>query len=352
VSPTCRSSRDFNGGILHFDAIVECFVGLPFNRCNLEVTDVQKLIVGLGELLWDILPVGKRLGGAPANFTVMAARLGNRGVIASKLGNDSLGISATEVLSAFPVDLSALQIDPFHPTGTVSVEFRSGEPHYVIHEPAAWDLMEWNPAWQSLASAADAVCFGSLAQRNAVSRATIRDFLAATRPECVRIFDVNLRAPFFDADTIAASLASATIFKLNEVEVPQVLKLLNIPQPSASGDAGLLEAAHSLLRKYPLRLVAITMGGNGSLLVTRDVHHRHHGVPVKVADTVGAGDAFTAALADAWLRGASLGEMNEAGNRWGGWVASQPGAMPELDSATLAAIARQVQAAHAGAGLS
>src|ERR1700739_3582048 len=114
---------------------------------------MQKVIVGLGELLWDMLPAGKRLGGAPANFTVMVARLGNRGVIASRLGTDALGASAREGLSAFPVDLSALQTDPTHPTGTVGVEFRSGEPHYVIHQPAAWDFPEWTPGWRILASA-------------------------------------------------------------------------------------------------------------------------------------------------------------------------------------------------------
>jgi len=232
------------------------------------------------------------------------------------------------------------------------VEFRGGEPHYMIHEPAAWDFIEWTAAWSALAADADAVCFGSLAQRNAVSRASIRGFLAATRPECVRIFDVNLRTPFFDADTIATSLEAATIFKLNEVEVPQVLSMLGISQPATTGDAGLIEAAQAILRRFPLRLVAITMGGEGSLLITPDAYHRRHGVTVKVADTVGAGDAFTAALVDAWLRGASLAEMNEAGNRWGGWVASQPGAMPELDAGTRAAIDREIQATHAGAGLS
>ena len=312
---------------------------------------MQKTIVGLGELLWDMLPSGKRLGGAPANFTVMVARLGNRGVIASRLGDDPLGASASEVLSAFPVDLTALQADPAHPTGTVGVEFRGSEPHYVIHEPAAWDFMEWTPSWRTLASTADAVCFGSLAQRNTVSRATIGEFVAATRPDCVRVFDVNLRPPFFSVEVIDSSLNSATIFKLNEVEVPEVMAMLGLRRPTDTGEAALLEAAHSLLKKYPLRLVAITMGGSGSLLVTPEAYHRHHGVSVKVADTVGAGDAFTAALVDSWLRGVSLAEMNEAGNRWGGWVASRSGAMPDLDAATHATVIGEIRAANAGGRL-
>jgi len=312
---------------------------------------MQKVIVGLGELLWDLLPAGERLGGAPANFTVMAARLGNRGVIASRIGIDALGARARGVLDAFPAYISPLQTDTAHPTGTVGVEIRHGEPHYIIHEPAAWDFMEWTPEWRALASTADAVCFGSLAQRNAVSRTTIQAFLATTRPDCVRVFDVNLRPPFFSAKLIAESLALATIFKLNEVEMPQVSAMLGMTKSLPAGEAGLLEASRWLLQKYPLRLVAITMGAEGSLLVTPDSFNRHPGAAVKVADTVGAGDAFTAALvhtylAHSYLDAAALAEMNEAGNRWGGWVASQPGAMPDLDAATLAAITQQIQAAQ------
>jgi fructokinase len=306
---------------------------------------MQKVIVGLGELLWDLLPSGKRLGGAPANFTVMSSRLGNRGVIASRLGNDPLAAEACGVLKAFPADISLLQTDPTHATGTVRVEIRGNEPHYIIHEPAAWDFMEWTPEWRSLAQSADAVCFGSLAQRNPASRATIREFLSATRPDCVRVFDVNLRPPFFSVDVVDSSLTSATIFKLNEVEVPEVLAMLGFPRPKDKGEAALLAAARSLLQKYPIQLVAITMGGEGSLLAARESFHRHPGIATTVADTVGAGDAFTAALVHAYLRDASLPEMNEAGNRWGGWVASQRGAMPPLDGATLAAITEQIQSA-------
>jgi fructokinase len=297
----------------------------------------RNTICGLGELLWDLLPAGERLGGAPANFTVMAAQLGNRGVIASRLGTDVRGEQARAVLKDFPVELYALQTDPRQPTGTAGVEITNGEPRFVIHAPAAWDFLQWTSDWQALAKELDAVCFGTLAQRDPVSRETIRQFVRATYPECVRVFDVNLRAPFFSAETIAESLALATIFKLNETEVPVVLQVLDAPQEIAliRTENNLVGAGRWLISRYPVRLVVITLGAQGSLLVTRDASDRHMGLASKVVDTVGAGDAFTAALVNAYLHGATLTAMNEAGNRCGAWVASQAGAMPEMDASTL-----------------
>lgn len=300
----------------------------------------RKTIVGLGELLWDLLPTGERLGGAPANFTVMAARLGNRGTIASGLGADARGERAVRQLRRFPVDLEYVQTISGQSTGTVGVEFKDGEPRYVIHKPAAWDFLQWTSEWQELAAQADAVCFSTLGQREPASRATMQHFLAATRPDCVRVLDVNLRPPFFSADVVAKSLAMATIFKLNEAELPQALAMLGAPEP-----VDMQAAARWLLEKYPLKLVAITLGAEGSLLVTREAAHRRNGIAGNIADTVGAGDAFTAALVDAYLRGASLATMNEAGNRWGAWVASQRGAMPDLDEATLKTIQQAIGAA-------
>lgn len=297
-----------------------------------------KIICGLGELLWDVLPAGERLGGAPANFAVMAARLGNHGVIASRLGTDKRGERALATLKSFPADPGYLQTDAHMPTGTAGVEIANGQPSFVIHAPAAWDFLEWTPEWRALAAEADAVCFGTLAQRERVSRETIGKFLAATRKECVRVFDANLREPFYSADVIAESLRQATIFKLNEAEVPVVMQLLD-----AQAESDPVRAARRLLGRYPLLgMAAITMGGEGSLLVTRDAMHRHPGMAVKVADTVGAGDAFTAGLVDAYLRGTSLEAMNDAANRWGAWVASQPGAMPDLKIDAASCIVREL----------
>ncbi len=296
------------------------------------MSEGPKLIVGLGELLWDLLPGGKQLGGAPANFTVMSARLGNRGVIASRVGRDALGDEARSYLASLPADLDCLQTDEVHATGSVSVTLLDGQPEYVIHQPVAWDFLAGTQDWLTLARRADAVCFGTLAQRHDVSRETIHSFLAATSGDCVRVFDVNLRKPFYDARVLADSLRRATLLKLNEIEMPVVMSLLSLEENSGSDEASLLRCARLLLDRFPLKLVCVTMGSQGSLLVTCEAHHRHHGIATEVADTVGAGDAFTAALVCFYLRGAPLAVLNEAGNRWGSWVASQRGAMPALSA--------------------
>jgi len=304
------------------------------------------LVLGLGELLWDVLPEGPRLGGAPANFTVMAGRLGNHAVLLSRIGRDDLGQRALDRLEPLPVDTSFVEIDPEHETGRVTIYFEAGQPHYTIHQPAAWDFLELSDEWVRLVERADAICFGSLAQRSLESRKTIQSLAAQTSSRCIRVFDVNLRAPFYSGEIIQESLELATVMKMNDAEVPQVLELLGLaavdgvgaaeprPDPAHAGEEKVrLErsAAARLLSEFPtLQLVAVTRGGQGSLLVTRDEWHEHPGLPVKVMDTIGAGDAFTAALTHYLLRGAELPTLNEAGNRWGGWVASQTGAMPPL----------------------
>ena len=296
------------------------------------MSEGPKLIVGLGELLWDLLPGGKQLGGAPANFTVMSARLGNRGVIASRVGRDALGEEARAYLAPLPAELDYLQMDEEHATGSVSVTLQDGQPEYVIHQPVAWDFLACTPEWLALAQRADAVCFGTLAQRHDVSREAIHAFLAAASENCVRVFDVNLRKPFYDARVLTDSLQRATLLKLNEIEMPVVMSLLGLAENSGSDEASLLQSAQQLLDRFPLKLVCITMGSQGSLLVKPEAYHRHHGIATEVVDTVGAGDAFTAALVSFYLRGAPLAVLNEAGNRWGSWVASQRGAMPALSA--------------------
>jgi fructokinase len=182
-----------------------------------------------------------------------------------------------------------------------------------------------------LAERADAICFGSLAQRSIESRQTIQTLAAQTPFRCIRIFDVNLRTPFYSSEVVQESLELATVVKMNDAEVPLVLALLGLAVEDDGSPRNLRSSAERFLAEFPsLEMVAITRGAHGSLLVRRDEWHEHPGYPVKVADTIGAGDAFTAAMTHYLLRGAGLSVLNEAGNRWGGWVASQSGAMPPL----------------------
>ena len=309
------------------------------------------LILGIGELLWDIVPDGMRLGGAPANFAVMAGRLGNHAAILSRIGRDDLGRQAIDRLDPMPVETGFLQVDQLHETGRVTVSLDGGEPHYTIHEPAAWDFLELSDEWIQLAARADAICFGSLAQRNRQARQTIQTLAAEASAKCIRVFDVNLRAPFYSAEVLQESLELATVVKMNDVEAPLVLDLLDlaIEEAPVTGETlstpeYLRAAAERLLAEFPsLQLVAATRGSRGSLLVTRDEWNEHPGFPVKVADGIGAGDAFTAAMTHYMLRGADLATLNEAGNRWGGWMASQSGAIPALTDAVRDAITSAIE---------
>ena len=301
------------------------------------MTAPRPIVVGLGELLWDLFPSGKQLGGAPANFAYITALLGDSGIVASRVGDDRLGQEALWHLKSCGLDVNRVQRDLSHPTGTVKVAVDSrGQPEYQITENVAWDFLEFSEDWISLARSAHAVCFGSLAQRNSVSRATIRAFLSALPSFAIGIFDVNLRQSFFSPEVLHDSLRHAKVLKLNHQEFPRFLDLLQCPlRDSQRSD---VSAARWLCREFSLRLVCITRGASGSALVTADSHHEHAGFSVKVADTVGAGDAFTAALVHHALRGSSLAMMNTAANRLGAWVASQEGATPAADPEILAEV--------------
>jgi fructokinase len=316
------------------------------------------LILGIGELLWDLLPERlPLLGGAPANFAVMAGQLGNHAAILSRIGRDELGRKAVERLDPLPADTSFLQVDPTHETGRVTVGFEGEQPRYTIHQPAAWDFLELTDRWVQLAERADAICFGSLGQRARESRQTIQALAARTSGSCVRVFDVNLRAPFYSGEVVRESLELATVIKMNEAEAAEVLAMLGMPALPPQAESALVPlrfaverrslirlGADWLLAEFPsLQMVAVTRGAHGSLLVTRDEWHAHPGFPVKVADTIGAGDAFTAAMTHYLLRGADLATLNEAGNRWGAWVATQAGGMPPLPEAVRAGIAAAIE---------
>jgi fructokinase len=289
--------------------------------------DKNYLTIGLGELLWDMFPEGKQLGGAPANFAYMTSLLGDEGIVVSRVGTDALGRGAGRRLERLGVRASHLQLDRDHPTGTVKVSVDpAGQPTFQIAESVAWDFFEWTPEWRALAQRADAVCFGSLAQRSSRSRATVRAFLRAVRPGTTRVFDVNLRQSFYDADTLSESAKLADIMKVNTDELAIVAKLLRIPFIYDE-----MRAANWLRDILGLKLMCITRGAKGSLIVSADETSEHPGYRIHVADTVGAGDAFTAALVYHYLRHASVPTLNEAANRMGAWVSSQIGATPPRD---------------------
>jgi len=284
---------------------------------------MKKKVVGLGEVLWDHLPGRTCLGGAPANFAYITTLMGDQGIVASRVGEDSLGIEALRRMEELGLDIDHVQTDRQLPTGTVKVEVDGkGTARYEIAQPVAWDALHWTADWQHLAERADAVCFGSLAQRSDESGATIRHFLSATSPRTVKIFDVNLRQSYYSQEVLAESMRLADIVKLNDEELPKIMSSNRVQHKDD------LSSAQRLIRTYDLELVCITRGGRGSLLVRGGDSSEHPGFRVHVADTVGSGDAFTAGLVHEYLHGASLGLMNEVANLVGAWVASEVGAMP------------------------
>ena len=284
---------------------------------------MKKKVVGLGEVLWDILPERTCLGGAPANFAYITTLMGDQGIVASRVGEDSRGVDALRRMEELGLDIEQVQTDPEHPTGTVNVKIDSkGQAKFEIALRVAWDFLEWTLDWQHLAQKADAVCFGSLAQRSEQSRSAIRRFLGATPPGTVKVFDVNLRQSYYSQEVICDSMRLADIVKLNDEEMPKIMRLGNFSHKDE------LSSAQRLISAFDLKLVCITRGGRGSLLVRSGDSSEHPGFRVHVADTVGSGDAFTAGLVHEYLHGASLELMNEVANLVGAWVASEVGAMP------------------------
>ncbi len=280
------------------------------------------IIVGLGETLWDVFPDGPRLGGAPLNFSCSAAELASGSAkvfMVSAVGNDDLGQPAVDAMKMHQVDVSTIQCND-RATGQVFVELdQAGVASYRFADDGAWDHLEWNSALQQLASECDAVCFGSLGQRGSVSRSTIRKFVAATPAEAMRILDINLRAPFFSDDVILESLALANTLKLNDDELPYLARLCNIRGTQT-------DLMHQLADRYQLKCVALTRGANGAVLMCGEAVSDLPGVEVKVADTVGAGDAFTAAMTLGLLAGEPVDTINQHAIQVAAYVCSMSGA--------------------------
>ncbi len=280
-------------------------------------------VIGLGEILWDVFPEGKKLGGAPLNFSHHGAQLGADAYPVSAVGADANGEEIRQILAAKNLPDIHVQTDPTHPTGRVNVTLRDGKPTYEILRDVAWDHIQFPPTLADLATRADAACFGSLAQRNAVSRDTIHAFLDAMRPDALRIFDINLRQDFYNREIIESSLRRANIFKLSDEELPVLTAMFDLP-----GDVS-AQLRH-LLERFNLQLVAYTRGGAGSLLVTAGETSDHLGFPTEVIDTVGAGDSFTATLCMGLLQNLPLAEINRHASQVAAFVCSQSGATPQL----------------------
>ncbi len=302
---------------------------------------MKKKVVGLGEVLWDLLPDRTCLGGAPANFAYITTLFGDQGIVASRVGEDAHGLEALRRMPDLGLSIDQVQTDRTHATGMVKVDVDGkGQARYEIAHPVAWDFLEWTPAWQRLAEEADAICFGSLAQRSQESQSTIRRFLRAASPRGVKIFDVNLRQTYYSQEILAESMKLADIVKLNDEELRKIMGLGDFPRSGSDDDDS--SSARRLIDAYDLTLVCVTRGSRGSLLVPArgGDASEHPGFRVRVADTVGSGDAFTAGLVHEYLRGASLGRMNldamnKVANRAGAWVASEVGAMPAPKAGTL-----------------
>jgi fructokinase len=282
-------------------------------------------IVGLGELLWDLLPTGeKMLGGTTANFAYIAGQLGNNAAIVSRIGNDANGFEVPLWLKSKGIVTDYIQTDRKYPTGIVIVSFENGQPVYKVVEQVAWDYLEMNDNLRDLALSCDAVCFGTLGQRSVVSRDTIQKFVKLTRSNCLRVFDVNLRQEYYSKEVLINSLNLADVIKLNHEELPIIAEMLEI-----NGDNA-IESAKGLLLKFDLKLICVTRGANGSLLITDEKISENAGLKITVKDTIGAGDAFTAGMTHGLLRSWNLEKINEFANKVGAFVASKTGAMPDF----------------------
>lgn len=284
---------------------------------------MKNYIVGLGEILFDCLPEGKKLGGAPANFAFHAAQFGLNGIAVSAIGQDDWGQEILDELAGKQLEVHLEKTD--YPTGRVNVLLdEKGVPTYDIQEGVAYDNIPWTPAIEEIAKQTKAVCYGSLAQRNPVSRATIQQFLATMPADSVKIFDINLRQHFYSKELIMENLEKCNILKINDDEIEIVGQLFGYEETSMEAKC------QKLLATYNLQMVILTCGTNGSYVFTADKQTYQPTPKVEVADTVGAGDSFTGAFCAAILQGKPVEEAHRLAVQVSAYVCSQHGAMPTL----------------------
>ncbi len=283
------------------------------------------IVVGMGEALWDVLPEGKKIGGAPANFAYHVSQFGLNSRVVSAVGNDKLG---AEILENFKEkNLNCIIETIPYPTGTVQVELDAeGVPCYEIKEGVAWDNIPYTVTLQELACHTRAICFGSLAQRSVVSRETINRFLDAMPEEenVLKIFDINLRQNFYTKDILCNSFQRCNVLKINDEELVTVSRMFGYP------GIDLRDKCWILLAKYNLKMLILTCGVNGSYVFTPGKVSFVETPKIEVADTVGAGDSFTAAFVSAILKGKSVPEAHKLAVDTSAFVCTQHGAMPIL----------------------
>lgn len=284
----------------------------------------EMIVVGLGEILWDCFPDERRPGGAPANVAFHASQLGFRGVLCSRVGTDELGNEFLDFAQSRGLATDWVQRDPQHPTGRATVSVGpGGHAKFEFLDDAAWDHLELDERAARLVHGARAVCFGTLAQRSEDSRRAIHALLEQESSDCFIVYDVNLRQKFYERSWIEASLQRATAVKLNDDEIRVLSELLDLPQPAD-------EFAQAVIDRYHVHNVCVTRGAKG--VYVQGLHESVDvaGAQVDVVDTVGAGDAFTAAFIAGHLWHWPLKATTEFANRVGALVASRPGAMPDL----------------------
>lgn len=285
---------------------------------------MTRKIIGLGEVLYDVLPEGAKLGGAPANFAYHASQFGFDAMAVSAVGNDALGDLALKTFDDNGLKYIIPRVP--YPTGTVNISLDAGGvPSYTFTPDVAWDHIPFTPEMEAIAKEARAVCFGSLAQRSEASRKTIHQFLSATPADCLKIFDINLRGNFYDKEIIRENMQQANILKINDEELVTIGRLFDYP------GLDMEEKCRLLLRRYHFKMVVLTCGTNGSYVFVPDGETSFMPTPkVEVADTVGAGDSFTAAFTASLLAGKTIKDAHERAVKVSAFVCTQKGAMPEL----------------------
>jgi fructokinase len=281
-------------------------------------------IVGIGEVLWDMFPTGAEMGGAPANFAWQAQALGARGIAVTRVGNDDLGREILRRYQEHGMSADTMQVDDDAPTSKVTVALAGdGVPTFTIHENVAWDRLALTPAALQAVADADALCFGSLAQRCEPARTTIQTLVASAPPRALRVFDANLRQHYFSRELVEKSLQLANVLKVNDGELAILAGLLGL-RGSIRGQI------ESLAQQYDLQSVALTRGPDGSLLFQAGRWSDRPGEPTEVVDTVGAGDAFAASFVMGLLRKMDLDQINALAGEVARHVCSRPGATPPL----------------------